>query len=64
MLTAQSSTSYWPQEAQNLEQTGLSFSLVLDLILKSAYLEGTIMLGVRFTGGASIRNGALGMRGY
>ena len=46
MLTAQSSTSYWPQEAQNLEQTGLSFSLVLDLILKSAYLEGTIMLGV------------------
>ena len=45
MLTAQS-TTFWPQEAQNLEQSGLSFTLVLDLVLKSAYLEGTITLGL------------------
>jgi hypothetical protein len=38
--------SFRPSEAQSLEQTGLSFSLVLDLVLKSAYLEGTVMLGV------------------
>ena len=38
--------SFQPREAQSLEQSGLSFSLVLDLALKHAFLEGTVTLGI------------------
>lgn len=45
MISEEVST-YRPGEAQTLEQAGLSFSLVLDLVLKCAYLEGTVTLGM------------------
>ena len=37
--------AFRPHTVQNLEDTGLSQSLVLDLILKYAYFEGTLTLG-------------------
>ena len=45
MLSTERQT-FRPREAQSLEQAGLSFGLVLDLILKCAYLEGTVTLGM------------------
>ena len=36
--------TFQPGEAQSLEQTGLSYGLVLDLVLKHAFFEGTITL--------------------
>jgi hypothetical protein len=38
--------SFRPAEAQTLEQSGLPFSLALDLALKHAFQEGTVTLGI------------------
>ena len=37
--------AFHPKTVQNLEDTGLSQGLILDLVLKSAYFEGTLALG-------------------
>jgi hypothetical protein len=41
---AKTQTSFQPREAHHLEDTGLSLSLVLDLLLKYTYLEGAMTL--------------------
>lgn len=43
-MLAKTQTSFQPREAHHLEDTGLSLSLVLDLILKYTYLEGAMTL--------------------
>ena len=37
-------TSFRPSEARRLEETGLSHTLLVDLVLRCAFLEGTILL--------------------
>ena len=43
-MFAKTQTSFQPREAHHLEDTGLSLSLVLDLILKYTYFEGAMTL--------------------
>ena len=43
-MLAKTRRSFQPREAHHLEDTGLSLSLILDLILKYTYLQGTMTL--------------------
>jgi len=43
-VLAKTRRSFQPREAHHLEDTGLSLSLILDLILKYTYLQGTMTL--------------------
>jgi hypothetical protein len=43
-MLAKTQTSFQPREAHHLEDTGLSLSLILDLMLKYTYLEGAMTL--------------------
>ena len=43
-MLAKTQASFQPREVHHLEDTGLSLSLVLDLILKYTYLEGAMTL--------------------
>ena len=43
-MLAKTRSSFQPKEAHHLEETGLSLSLVLDLILKYTYFEGAMTL--------------------
>src|SRR3954469_25927467 len=44
IVLAKYQDTFQPREAHHLEQTGLSLSLVLDLILKYTYFEGAMTL--------------------
>ena len=46
MKTEMAAPAFQPEVPHNLEQTGLPFGLVLDLVLRSAFFEGTVLLGV------------------
>jgi hypothetical protein len=43
-MLAASDTEVHPQAAHSIEDTGLPFGLVIDLVLKHAYFEGTVFL--------------------
>ena len=43
-MIAKDRALYQPKEAHHLHETGLSLSLVLDLILKYTYFEGAMTL--------------------
>lgn len=45
-MTTTEQLSFQPSQVQELEQTGLSHGLILDLILKYAYFEGTLTLSM------------------